>query len=196
MSEISNLVASISAAVAATPASLRKRKYAYSKGMLCPNPTCESRMSCRLDTRPSKNQTSIQRRRECQICGTRYTTEEKIREMAEVIYVIKRNGREEIFELDKLKNSLRRACVGRDWITEDRIVRIAQFIYWSIDAKTSVTKKVKVLSSRLGQECMNSLRVLDPEVAYIRYCSIHLKFKSAADWILMLDSIKKPANSP
>jgi transcriptional repressor NrdR len=128
-----------------------------------------------LDSRASKDGTTIRRRRECLNCSYRYTTYEQIEH--DPLMVVKRDGRREVFSKEKLTSSLQRACQKRS-VSEDDIAsaveRIQDGLVEGFDRETT--------SRTIGERVMRELRNLDP-VAYVRFASIYRNFEEATDFV-------------
>jgi transcriptional repressor NrdR len=125
------------------------------------------------DTRVSdKRETTegdvTRRRRECQKCGKRFTTYERVETVA--LTVVKKNGERESFERDKLVTGLLKACEKRP-ISRDEIEKVAD----DIEASLRMHKSTEVSSRDIGNLVMEKLRDLD-QVAYIRFASVYKEF--------------------
>lgn len=153
-----------------------ERAKQISHGIPCPQ--CGERKSKRYTTRPLKDKPAIYRLRECTNCKFHFRTVEQIVAVNEII-VLKRDGRREPFDLEKLKKSMTSAIKERA-IAPERVNRICQQILAIIDKK-EVLQKV-VTSAQLGALVMTSLKALD-HIAYIRYASVHKRFNSAKDYV-------------
>ena len=151
--------------------------------MLCPY--CECKESKVLDSRHIDS-TSIRRRRECEKCKKRFTTYEKI-EMIPVM-VIKKDGRREAFDRDKIKFGLIRSC-------EKRPVSIAKIdeIVDSIDSEINKMYIDEIESTKIGEMVMDRLKEVD-EVAYVRFASVYRQFKDLNTFINELESILNERN--
>ncbi|MDD3243226.1 MAG: transcriptional regulator NrdR [Eubacteriales bacterium] len=130
---------------------------------------CSSTDSKVVDSRPTEDGLSIRRRRECVVCGKRFTTYEKVE--SPMILVVKKDGRRESFDVEKIRHSLIKACekrsVGMEQI--DAVVgRIERRVYNTLDQEIS--------SRDIGEMVMEELRQLD-EVAYVRFASVYRQFK-------------------
>ncbi len=137
-------------------------------------PYCLSENLKVVETRESNIDTT-RRRRECLSCGKRFTTYERIE--LEDLTVIKRDGRREKFDRNKVVNGIKKACEKRPVSTE-RIEKLVD------EVETALRQKGPEVSSKLiGKLVMEKLRELD-EVAYIRFASIYKRFKD-------LDSFKR-----
>lgn len=122
-----------------------------------------------IDSRLSKDGGVIRRRRDCDECGRRFTTYERIEEVLPT--VIKKDGRRELFDRAKVLAGLKRACEKRPISVEEleRVVdRIEQHLQESGDKETP--------TSAIGERIMKELHELD-EVAYVRFASVYRQFK-------------------
>ena len=118
-----------------------------------------------LDSRSSREGAAIRRRRECLKCGFRFTTHEEIDR--DGLYVVKRDGRRELFQREKLERSVRIACQKRP-VPESKVREL-------ISAVTSLLEGEEVPSERIGMLVMERLHAID-EVAYIRFASVYRRF--------------------
>jgi transcriptional repressor NrdR len=142
-----------------------------------------------IDSRPSKDGVSIRRRRECLGCGARFTTYEAL-ERAEV-RVVKRDGRRELLDRQKLLNSLTMACEKRP-VAFEEIERAVEDILQQLES----TQGSEVTSRLLGAHVMEALHRLDP-VAYVRYASIYREFQEVGDFIEEIESLgRRVARTP
>ena len=122
-----------------------------------------------VDSRDSEVGEAIRRRRECLNCGQRFTTYERIE--AVPFYVIKKDGRREDFDPQKLVMGLRKATEKRD-ISQEKLRGIVD----EIEADLRRSGRVEIPSQEIGEMVMDKLRELD-EVAYIRFASVYREFK-------------------
>ena len=118
-----------------------------------------------LDSRASKEGSAIRRRRECLKCGHRFTTHEEIDQ--DELFVIKRDGRREPFQREKLEKSIRIASQKRP-IPEARVKETISTIVSSLEGD-------EISSEEIGARVMTRLHALD-EVAYIRFASVYRRF--------------------
>jgi transcriptional repressor NrdR len=122
-----------------------------------------------VDSRSSKEGAAIRRRRECLACGQRYTTYEQIEAMQ--LAVVKKDGRRELFDRQKILSGLRKACEKRPVPLEhlegvvDRLER---------DCQQRFAREVP--AAEIGELIMRELYQLD-EVAYVRFASVYRQFK-------------------
>ncbi|MEM5805536.1 MAG: transcriptional regulator NrdR [Candidatus Aenigmatarchaeota archaeon] len=133
-----------------------------------------------VDKRNSSDQ--IRRRRECEACGKRFTTYERI-EISPLI-VIKRDGRREKFDRNKVKIGIMKACEKRP-ISQETIERIVT----EIEAKLRNMDSIEIPSSVIGDAVMEKLKELD-EVAYVRFASVYKQFKDIESFERELDVLK------
>ena len=121
-----------------------------------------------VDSRDSEVGEAIRRRRECLSCGQRFTTYERIE--AVPFYVIKKDGRREDFDPQKLVMGLRKATEKRD-ISQEKLRAIVD----EIEADLRRSGRMEIPSQEIGEMVMDKLRDLD-EVAYIRFASVYREF--------------------
>jgi len=128
-----------------------------------------------LDSRLSREMDTIRRRRECLKCGKRFSTAERLEEG--IPLVIKRDGRREVFDRDKILNGLKKAC-------EKRPIGITNLekIVSRIEYKVTEGGEKEVKSTEIGQMVMDELRKLD-EVAYVRFASVYREFKDINEFM-------------
>jgi transcriptional repressor NrdR len=119
-----------------------------------------------LDSRAAREGASIRRRRQCLQCEYRFTTYEEI--VKDELHVIKRDGRHEEFNRQKLERGLSRACEKRP-ISADQIHDLVDQVISECEGESEVT------SERIGKAVMERLHHVD-EVAYIRFASVYRRF--------------------
>ena len=119
-----------------------------------------------LDSRAAREGASIRRRRQCLECEYRFTTYEEI--VKDELHVVKRDGRHEEFNRQKLERGLSRACEKRP-ISADQIHDLVDQVIAECEGASEVT------SERIGQAVMERLHHVD-EVAYIRFASVYRRF--------------------
>ncbi len=137
-------------------------------------PFCGSEDTQVKDSRPVDDGSAIRRRRQCAICGARFTTFERVqlRDLA----VVKKDGRRVPFDRDKSTRSIGIATRKRG-IDEEQIERMVNGIVRRIET----TGETEVPSTRIGELAMESLAQLD-EVAYVRFASVYRDFATARDF--------------
>jgi transcriptional repressor NrdR len=137
-------------------------------------PFCAHEDSQVKDSRPTDDGTAIRRRRQCEGCGARFTTFERIQ--LREINVVKSDGRREPFDRSKLERSITVACRKRP-VDPARIDRLATAIQRQIE--TSGDSELP--ASSVGEMVMDGLKALD-SVAYIRFASVYKDFREAKDF--------------
>ena len=137
--------------------------------MFCPY--CRDPDSRVIDSRTAEDGAAIRRRRSCQACGRRFTTQETV-----ILMVAKRSGVTELFNRDKIIRGVRRACQGRP-VSEDQLAILAQRVQDAIRS----SGYGEVPSHEVGLAILGPLRDLD-EVAYLRFASVYRGFESLADF--------------
>lgn len=131
------------------------------------------------DSRPTEDNTSIRRRRQCNSCGARFTTFERVQLREVVIVKTGADGsepRREPFDRSKLEKSVALACRKRD-VSQERIDQLVS----GIQRQVETAGDGEVPSSRLGEMVMDGLKQLD-SVAYIRFASVYRDFSEAKDF--------------
>ena len=131
-------------------------------------PYCDFEDTKVIDSRLSETKDAIRRRRECLSCGKRFTTYER-REPLKLM-VIKRNGSKELFDREKLRAGLTKAC-AKQRITEEQI----ELMVDEIEAELRDRRRHEVTSRRLGDMVLIRLRRLDM-VAYLRFASVYRQY--------------------
>lgn len=137
-------------------------------------PFCGSIDSRVVDSRDTEAGDAIRRRRECLVCERRFTTYERIDEMP--LLVAKRDGRNEVFDRDKLLRGLVRACVKRDI----PLLRLEQLVD-EIENRLRQGRGEPVPSAAIGEHALRLLRALD-KVAYVRFASVYRQFDDVEEF--------------
>ncbi len=148
-------------------------------------PFCGQSDSRVMDSRPTSTVggNSIRRRRECGGCGRRFTTYEKVDELP--LAVVKKDGRRESFDRQKLLRGLIKACQKRP-VPTDKLEAVVDHI--ERDLRNTVEQEVK--SQYIGELVMENLRNLD-EVAYVRFASVYREFRDAESFMEELKALLK-----
>jgi transcriptional repressor NrdR len=144
-------------------------------------PFCGSAKDKVVDSRESGSGDAIRRRRECQGCGRRFTSYERIEEIPYL--VIKKDGRREAFDRSKLMAGLHRAC-------EKRPVSAKQLATLVDDVEQMVQDGVdrEVETRAIGEMVMDRLKTLD-KVAYVRFASVYRQFEDVAAFMAELKDL-------
>lgn len=150
-------------------------------------PFCAHDDSQVKDSRPTEDNTAIRRRRQCESCGARFTTFERVqlREVTVVKSGAKGNeGRREPFERAKLEQSVALA-VRKRGIEQERIDQLVS----GIQRQVETSGEAEFPSARIGEMVMEGLRQLD-SVAYIRFASVYRDFGEARDFEEFASSVR------
>ena len=137
-------------------------------------PYCGSKDTEVVETRDSEDLETIRRRRECLSCKKRFTTYERIENVN--LIVIKKDGKREQFDRDKLKRGIIRSCEKTKVSLED-IEKIVTEIERELRGETGV----EIESKKIGQMVASRLKTLD-KVAYIRFSSVFKRFVDVEDF--------------
>jgi len=134
-----------------------------------------------VDSRESREGETIRRRRECLACGRRFTSYERVEEMP--VLIVKKDGRREPFEPQKLLRGMMAAC-------QKRPVSLTQLeeAMGDIQARLLEQPDREISSRSLGDLVMDALKRLD-SVAYVRFASVYRDFKDLPDFVLALEGM-------
>jgi len=138
-------------------------------------PFCGNGENKVIDSRISKEGNAIRRRRECLSCGKRFTTYEYVEEVLPV--VVKKDGRREPFEREKIRSGIKKACEKRA-ISMDRIDGVVD----RVEQACQESQQKEISSAEIGEKVMEELHRLDG-VAYVRFASVYRHFKDAGDFL-------------
>ncbi|MBR2781805.1 MAG: transcriptional repressor NrdR [Oscillospiraceae bacterium] len=144
-------------------------------------PYCGEQDSKVVDSRHSEDGSSIRRRRECLLCGKRFTTYEIVESLP--IVVVKRDGSRQSFDRNKILNGMLRACEKRPVslaAMEGVVDDIEQYIQNSLERE--------VRSEEIGELVMDKLKQMD-EVAYVRFASVYRSFTDVNSFMQELNKI-------
>ena len=137
-------------------------------------PFCHNEDSQVKDSRPTEDGSAIRRRRQCPACGARFTTFERV-QLRELV-VMKKSGKKEPFDREKLAHSVMIACRKRA-IDSERIERFVSAVQRQLEAMG----ESEVEAGQIGALVMQGLEQLDP-VAYVRFASVYKDFREARDF--------------
>jgi transcriptional repressor NrdR len=154
--------------------------------MRCPK--CTSIEDKVIDSRISKEGTAIRRRRECLECGHRFTTTESF--VREGLAVIKRDGRREEFDREKLVHAVRAACHKRP-VDLEQLTMLVDDVLDELEA----SYENEIPSRAIGDAVMIRLRRVD-QVAYVRFASVYKEFRDVTGFVDEISSLgkTKPGN--
>ena len=136
-----------------------------------------------IDSRLSKDGRTIRRRRECTDCGRRFTTYERLEETLPL--VIKKDGRREPFNREKIIEGIKKSCQKRPV----SITKIEEFVD-SLEVYFHELGKKEVDSKEVGERVITNLKEWD-EVAYVRFASVYRQFKDINEFMAELEAILK-----
>ncbi len=144
-------------------------------------PFCSNAENKVIDSRISKDGKAIRRRRECLGCARRFTTYEYVEDILPM--VVKKDGRREQFDRQKILNGIKKACEKRPISMEaiDKIVENVEQACQEIQAE-------EITSTVVGEKVMNELRGLDG-VAYVRFASVYRQFRDVGEFISELKDL-------
>ena len=144
---------------------------------------CDCTESKVIDSRPSEDDKTIRRRRECVGCGRRFTTYETI-EVSPVL-VVKNNGTRQAFNVEKIRTGIIKSCEKRPVpmkVIDEMVMDISKQVYNSMDGE--------ITSKEIGEMVMERLKAVD-EVAYVRYASVYRSFKDLSSFMKELERMMK-----
>ncbi len=143
-------------------------------------PSCNSADSRVLDSRPVDEGASIKRRRECPVCGRRFTTYEVVDTVP--IAVVKRDGRREFFDKHKLTLGIERACQKRNVDASEVATAI------EVELQNSIVTEIS--SERIGEMVLAELKRRDI-VSYIRFASVYREFRDIESFMEEINNLGK-----
>ena len=146
-------------------------------------PYCGSKKDSVIDSRISKNASNVRRRRECLKCKHRFTTYEYVERIP--LMVIKKDGRREPFDREKLMNGVLVACEKRP-VSLKRIEKLVEEIGRRLEKK----HEKEVASKEIGELVMESLHSID-EIAYVRFASVYRQFRDVGQFMKELKTFLK-----
>jgi len=138
-------------------------------------PFCQDAENKVIDSRESHEGSVIRRRRECLQCKRRFTTYERVEELYPLI--VKKDGRRETFDREKLLAGLKKACEKRP-VSADQLEETVV----AIERLLQGAGEKEVPSSVIGEEVMRRLQALD-EVAYVRFASVYRSFRDISEFM-------------
>ncbi len=146
-------------------------------------PFCQFNDSEVLESRASEDGNSIRRRRECPKCKKRFTTQEKVKDS--VLWVIKKDGRRELFDREKIKRGIVRAL-------EKRPVRVGVIdeIVGDVEREMLKEEKEEIPTTVIGKAVLRRLKKID-KVAWLRFASVYFEFENLDDFEKIIENPKK-----
>jgi transcriptional repressor NrdR len=150
-------------------------------------PFCAHEDSQVKDSRPSEDGAAIRRRRQCEACGARFTTFERVQ--LRDLTVVKKDGKREPFDRAKLERAVGHATRKRD-IPVAKIEQLVSGVQRQLE-----TRGDEVSTTAIGEAVMAGLKALD-HVAYIRFASIYKDFSDPGDFAEIAERVEKEAAPP
>ena len=145
-------------------------------------PFCAHENSQVKDSRPTEDGAATRRRRQCENCGARFTTFERIQ--LRELTVLKSEDRREPFDRTKLERSISLACRKRN-VPPERVDQLVS----SIQRQVETSGETEVSSGKIGEMVMDGLKQVD-SVAYIRFASVYTDFTEARDFEDFASNVK------
>ena len=136
-----------------------------------------------VDSRPDKGGATIRRRRECESCGKRFTTHERVEEI--LPQVQKKDGRRESFDRLKLIAGIKKACQKRP-VSAEQIEQMVD----RLEMRLQESGEREVPSAMIGEWVMSELHKVD-QVAYVRFASVYRSFKDISEFMVELQDLLK-----
>jgi len=146
-------------------------------------PFCLHPNSKVVDSRPDKEGSSIRRRRECEVCGKRFTSHERVEEILPM--VLKKDGRREPFDRLKLAAGIKKACEKRP-VSVETIERMVE----RVETRLQEGGEREIPTVTIGECVMAELHEID-EVAYVRFASVYRSFKDINEFMSELQDLLK-----
>lgn len=134
-----------------------------------------------IDSRPAEENNSIRRRRQCDACGRRFTTYEKVETIP--LMVIKKDNNREPYDRSKIESGIMRACHKRPVSTSAINTAVE-----NIEAQIFAMEDKEVRSNAIGELVMDQLKELD-EVAYVRFASVYREFRDVNTFLEELEKL-------
>ena len=138
-------------------------------------PACGNDEDKVVDSRSTRDNSAIRRRRECLACGFRFTTYESIEQRP--VMVVKKDGNRERYSRDKMLSGLLRACEKRPVSME-----VLEKLVNEVEGSVSSSVRDEIPTEELGNEIMKRLAAID-QVAYVRFASVYRDFKDVSQFL-------------
>jgi transcriptional repressor NrdR len=142
-------------------------------------PFCGAADTSVLESRTGEDGSSIRRRRECGKCGKRFTTTEEVKRS--FLWVIKKDGRREVFEKEKIKKGILRAIEKRP-VSLDLVDDIVD----QVEREMLRSEKQEIPSRVIGNAVLTRLKKVD-KVAWLRFASVYLEFEDLSDFEKLIE---------
>ena len=139
-------------------------------------PFCGRENTKVIDSRPADDNSSIRRRRQCDACGKRFTTYEKVETIP--LIVIKKDDNREPYDRDKIQGGILRSCHKRP-VSANQITELIE----EIETQIFNMEEKEISSSTIGEIVMDKLKDVD-QVAYVRFASVYRDFKDVNTFMI------------
>ena len=149
-------------------------------------PYCNEADTKVIDSRPADDNSSIRRRRQCERCGKRFTTYEKLETMP--LMVIKKDESREVYDRSKIEAGILHSCHKRPVSPRQISTMIDE-----IENEIMGREEKEIPSSEVGEIVMEHLRRLD-DVAYVRFASVYKEFKDVDTFLREIEKVAKKKN--
>lgn len=146
-------------------------------------PYCSEDDTKVIDSRPADDNSSIRRRRQCEKCGKRFTTYEKLETMP--LMVIKKDNSREVYDRSKIEAGILRSCHKRPVSSQQINAMVDEIENWIFNLEEK-----EVETSAIGEKVMERLKDMD-EVAYVRFASVYREFKDVNTFMEELGKLLK-----
>ncbi len=146
-------------------------------------PFCNEADTKVIDSRPADDNSSIRRRRQCEKCGKRFTTYEKLETMP--LMVIKKDNSREVYDRSKIESGILHSCHKRP-VSSKQIGSMVD----EIETQVFIREEKEVESTVIGELVMKKLQEVD-EVAYVRFASVYREFKDVNTFMEELGKLLK-----
>ena len=146
-------------------------------------PFCNESDTKVIDSRPADDNSSIRRRRQCESCGKRFTTYEKLETMP--LMVIKKDNSREAYDRSKIEAGILHSCHKRPVSTQQINALVDE-----VENEIFNMEEKEVATAAIGEIVMDKLKALD-EVAYVRFASVYREFKDVNTFMEEIGKIKK-----
>lgn len=150
-------------------------------------PYCNAADTKVIDSRPADDNASTRRRRQCEICGRRFTTYEKLETMP--LMVIKKDNSREPYERSKIEAGVIISCHKRP-VSTRQITKLID----EIENELFSMEEKEIPTSVIGEKVMDRLKKLD-EVAYVRFASVYREFKDAHNFVEVIGKMREGGSS-
>jgi transcriptional repressor NrdR len=134
-----------------------------------------------IDSRISKDGKAVRRRRECLGCGKRFTTYEYVEDILPM--VVKKDGRREQFDRQKILSGIKKACEKRP-ISMESIDKLVE----NVEQACQEVQAEEISSTLIGEKIMNELKIFDG-VAYVRFASVYRQFRDVGEFMSELKDL-------